>query len=1317
VQRCPLFNEIDTPLIFRGDALKFFIRKTEHNSSLTDDIEPEEEDNEVDGFPGSLKLNGETILDVEMEKLKTAFSDDATVEAWLLIKEEWWLVGTSTNSSYSKSPIEMEIFRVKNDAGTSSIAISLTESGEVRVWLEQPTATGERVISFPNDLIKENKSFEKVKTGDWIHFAFVMSGSKVSIYYNGSLIYRSRIRKRFYIRIASLSFGLKANQSSPLSPTSIGGGAPRPKRIAFMGHLCDIRLWDVSFTAEQLKSHAQGLFTEHTSACSRDISSEVIQSLRREILPPSPPQKVDIQSDEMMWTTMNRSGKGVMLLRSNCYVHQRSQSEPSSLSSLVYFEVEVLSSGKIHLGWIKKQATPSSAEQHIGDINNSIAIDLARKQIVVSGSDLNEYPYEFQCRQGDFLGSAYDIESGWIGFYLNGKLIGSAFFSSETAPSTPAHTDQATEVSRLDLDFEESVTEMLSMGFSRAVCVEALEATKGEVAAALEWLLSSTRERINSTSSNTSTTNIGSARRRSRGTSADSNSGSIIRHDIMAPCASLDATGAQGLTWNFGQKPFKYYPESPMKCSLCSVLEAAGFPKEKITFEVYDSEEMQWERAQYRHRVHDITPSLQGWWKLNEGTGSVLRDSSGHNHTGIVISASSLPRPGVAQLASPRLRIWDIAVAAPASAIKARKHQVSTRKESVNSGPSSQTDHLWGYKFYVIPHFKPESIARSRFLTHIPKFADALTMFSTNLSKEDQQLVKYVNKVANLNQFSVSQLLRINWTDIAPSDEELLRWPVLCEIATNEDHSSITRENHQLNEHRKHSSLEDEVGNVYSSSIEPEVEADTDSTQQTHVASRTVQQERLGKRFALLQDFNNLINRLLPFVTFHTREKELHDTLHKTTLASLIASQRHRIFHLLKKTMWEDALKQTQEGGVSFELTLNRPKAMRHRACGKCDQDARYALFSQAFRQLNSLDGGHFRRKDNIYYVRFLGENAEDAGGPYRETFAQYIEELHSPQLPLLLLSSNAQHNVGTGRDKWILNPGASTSTQYQMFEFLGKLMGVAIRSKQYLALKIATIVWKKLVLEQVSVDDLAAVDSMMVNSLKKMRMIDKYGVTEEMFEDIVMETFTTLSTDNRTVPLKPNGASLAVTFQNRCEYADLVEQYRLHEFDLQVQALWKGLSKVIPSKFLCFFTAAEMELLVCGLPEIDIDLLEKCTEYSSCSPNDQHIIWFWQVLRSFSLDEKSAFLRFVWGRSRLPTSEKDFPHWFKLQSFNKQLVPGTNADAYLPVAHTCFFAIEIPCYSSENILKEKLLYAIYNCQEIDADGDSLAANQLGWEE
>ncbi len=77
-----------------------------------------------------------------------------------------------------------------------------------------------------------------------------------------------------------------------------------------------------------------------------------------------------------------------------------------------------------------------------------------------------------------------------------------------------------------------------------------------------------------------------------------------------------------------------------------------------------------------------------------------------------------------------------------------------------------------------------------------------------------------------------------------------------------------------------------------------------------------------------------------------------------------------------------------------------------------------------------------------------------------------------------------------------------------------------------------------------------------------------------------------------------------------------------------KVEAIRRGLASVVPIEHLRLFTWDELEEFVCGRKEVDIDLLESCTEYSLCCRQDSHVSAFWDVLRSFSPKEKSLFLR-----------------------------------------------------------------------------------------
>ena len=101
---------------------------------------------------------------------------------------------------------------------------------------------------------------------------------------------------------------------------------------------------------------------------------------------------------------------------------------------------------------------------------------------------------------------------------------------------------------------------------------------------------------------------------------------------------------------------------------------------------------------------------------------------------------------------------------------------------------------------------------------------------------------------------------------------------------------------------------------------------------------------------------------------------------------------------------------------------------------------------------------------------------------------------------------------------------------------------------------------------------------------------------------------------------------------------------------------------------------------------------------YDSYEANSKIIQDFWKVLESFSEEEKSLYLKFVSGRTRLPDARSiNLIH--KIQKLNKR-----NPDNYMPASTTCYFTLSLPNYSSYEILRDKLRYAIHNCNSIDAD-------------
>ena len=102
--------------------------------------------------------------------------------------------------------------------------------------------------------------------------------------------------------------------------------------------------------------------------------------------------------------------------------------------------------------------------------------------------------------------------------------------------------------------------------------------------------------------------------------------------------------------------------------------------------------------------------------------------------------------------------------------------------------------------------------------------------------------------------------------------------------------------------------------------------------------------------------------------------------------------------------------------------------------------------------------------------------------------------------------------------------------------------------------------------------------------------------------------------------------------------------------------AIRKGFEYLFPTSVMGILTPNEVEYWVCGPSNIDIDVLKKISSYSSCSAEDEYIQRFWRTLEGFTELEKRMYLKFVWGRSRLPPEDhlKECRHTVMLHSPGK---------------------------------------------------------------
>lgn len=95
-----------------------------------------------------------------------------------------------------------------------------------------------------------------------------------------------------------------------------------------------------------------------------------------------------------------------------------------------------------------------------------------------------------------------------------------------------------------------------------------------------------------------------------------------------------------------------------------------------------------------------------------------------------------------------------------------------------------------------------------------------------------------------------------------------------------------------------------------------------------------------------------------------------------------------------------------------------------------------------------------------------------------------------------------------------------------------------------------------------------------------------------------------------------------------------------------QITAFLEGFHDMIEPSLISIFTPSELELLISGLPDIDVDDLRRNTEYRGTSfkctnklkckigytVDSKEIQWFWKVVSEFSQEEKALLLQFVTG-------------------------------------------------------------------------------------
>ncbi|KAG7328094.1 hypothetical protein KOW79_008038 [Hemibagrus wyckioides] len=176
-------------------------------------------------------------------------------------------------------------------------------------------------------------------------------------------------------------------------------------------------------------------------------------------------------------------------------------------------------------------------------------------------------------------------------------------------------------------------------------------------------------------------------------------------------------------------------------------------------------------------------------------------------------------------------------------------------------------------------------------------------------------------------------------------------------------------------------------------------------------------------------------------------------------------------------------------------------------------------------------------------------------------------------------------------------------------------------------------------------------------------------------------------------VDLKPNGEDEMVTLDNAEEYVELMFDFCMHTgIQKQMEAFREGFNRVFPMEKLSSFSHKEVQMILCGnqspswTAEDIVNYTEPKLGYTRDSPG---FLRFVRVLCGMCSDERKAFLQFTTGCSTLPPGGLANLHP-RLTIVRK--VDAT--DASYPSVNTCVHYLKLPEYSSEEIMRERLLAA-----------------------
>ncbi|XP_077975149.1 NEDD4-like E3 ubiquitin-protein ligase WWP1 isoform X2 [Styela clava] len=338
-------------------------------------------------------------------------------------------------------------------------------------------------------------------------------------------------------------------------------------------------------------------------------------------------------------------------------------------------------------------------------------------------------------------------------------------------------------------------------------------------------------------------------------------------------------------------------------------------------------------------------------------------------------------------------------------------------------------------------------------------------------------------------------------------------------------------------------------------------------------------------------------------------------------------------------------------------------------------------IFENSFQQIMHFQPFDLRRR---LYIIFRGEEGLDYGGVAREWFFLVSHEVLNPMYCLFEYAGSENYTMQ-------INPASKINPDHLLyFRFVGRFIAMALYHGKFIDTGFSLPFYKRMLNRKLTIKDIESVDEEFYNSLVWTRdnNIEECGL--ELFFTMDQEILGKIESHE----LKEGGKDIQVTEENKEEYIRLMIEWRFSRgVEEQTKAFLNGFNEVVPIQWLQYFDERELELMLCGMQEFDVEDWMKNTIYRTYNVKSKQVQWFWQYVREIDNEKRARLLQFVTGTCRVPVG--GFAELLGSNGPQRFCIEKVGRETWLPRSHTCFNRLDLPPYKNYEQLKEKLTLAI----------------------